>query len=75
MRYSPLILIALLAIVGGCEHDHIRITITPGPDGSFVRTIRLWKTDSEKPGAILAPRSALYDLSDSLVAHVRKPLS
>lgn len=50
-----------LLLVAACERDHVDITVEPRPDGSFLRTIHLWHTDSEKKGQILAPVAALVD--------------
>jgi len=48
--------IALLALAaGGCLRDHIEITIEPQPDGSFVRSLRMWRVDDAKPKDIKAP--------------------
>jgi hypothetical protein len=52
--------LVLLPLVG-CERDHIEIAIEPGPDGSFVRTIRLWHSDTEKKGQTLPATAALVE--------------
>jgi len=53
--------LALLLAAIGCEQDHVEVTVEPRADGSFVRTIHLWHTDTEKKGQILAPPTALVD--------------
>lgn len=45
----------------GCERDHVEVTVAPRPDGSFVRTIHLWHTDTKKKGQVLAPPAAMVD--------------
>lgn len=61
IRDGALLALALVLGVAGCERDHIEVTVEPRPDGSFVRTIRLWHTDTEKKGQVLAPPAALVD--------------
>ncbi|HUT36085.1 MAG TPA: hypothetical protein VNE39_21535 [Planctomycetota bacterium] len=61
MRQLLASLLVLVVAVLGCERDHVEVTAEPRPDGSFVRTIHLWHTDTEKKGQILAPPAALVD--------------
>jgi len=62
-RASRVLLAAALVLLPlvGCERDHIEIAIEPGPDGSFVRTIRLWHSDTEKKGQTLPATAALVE--------------
>jgi len=54
--FHSVILAAVVAMaLCGCETYHIAVTIEPRPDGSFTRTIRLWKTQSNKPDQVFAP--------------------
>ena len=56
-----LVVVALALILCGCERDHIEVTVAPRPDGSFTRTIRLWRTHSSRPGELLAPSAAVVE--------------
>jgi hypothetical protein len=50
-----------LLVLGACERDHVEITVEPRADGSFLRSLHLWHTDTEKKGQIFAPPAALVD--------------
>jgi hypothetical protein len=45
-------------VVAGCEKERVRIVVEPRPDGTFVRTIHLWKADKDK---ILPPDEERVD--------------
>jgi hypothetical protein len=51
-------LLALLLALAACEREHVKVTVEPKADGTFVRTVRLWREDSEKPGIVLPPSEA-----------------
>ena len=55
----PVLAAGLLLLAAGCIRKHIEVTVEPRPDGSFVRTLRLWNTDDEKGDAVLAPEAGL----------------
>ncbi|MBM4040243.1 MAG: hypothetical protein FJ290_17190 [Planctomycetes bacterium] len=60
--HPRLALVLLLSMaLGACERDHVEITVEPRADGSFLRSLHLWHTDSQKKGQILAPPTALVD--------------
>ena len=57
-RPVALVALAFALVLCGCEREHIEVTVAPRPDGSVTRTVRLWRTDSNKPGTILPPSPA-----------------
>jgi hypothetical protein len=71
MRRSLCHLAVVAAALCGCEQDHVEVTVEPKPDGSFVRTLRMWRTDSQKKGEILAPSAPL---AEPAKAHYAKRL-
>ncbi|MHC4469732.1 MAG: hypothetical protein ACYTDY_03280 [Planctomycetota bacterium] len=54
-RTGVLLPLALLLFLAGCEKEHTKVVVEPRADGTFVRTISLWKTDTDKPGKTLPP--------------------
>ena len=57
-RLIPFAAVAVLAACG-CIREHIEVTILPRPDGTFVRHVRLWKSDTDKKDEVLAPSAEL----------------
>jgi hypothetical protein len=51
--------LGLLLLSVGCIRKHVEVKIEPRPDGSFLRTLRMWNTDTEKEGEILPPDKAM----------------
>ena len=45
----------VLLLACGCVREFVQVKVEPRPDGSFVRTVRLWKVDDEKDKGILPP--------------------
>jgi len=61
-RNALAIALAVAALLlPGCEQDHAEIIIQPRPDGSFLREIHLWHTDSQKAGKVLPPPAKLVE--------------
>ncbi len=58
MRGRMLGLVCLSLAVAACERERVKVTIEPRADGSFTRTVRLWREDTEKPGVVLPPTDA-----------------
>ena len=49
-RVGPIAAAAVLALCG-CIRDRVEVTVEPRPDGSFVRTLGLWRFDINlRPG-------------------------
>ena len=57
-------LCALAAIFAGCDRDHIEVTVEPRADGSFQRTVRIWRTGGKNGTASRPP-------SQELVQHAK----
>ena len=53
-RVGPIAAVAVLALCG-CIRDRVEVTVEPRPDGSFVRTLGLWRFDDGEKDKIQAP--------------------
>jgi hypothetical protein len=72
-RLSRTFTVAALALaLGACERDHIEITIEPQADGSFVRTLRLWRVDENAHNGIKAPSKEFVEAAKP---HYMDPLA
>jgi len=71
-RLSRVLAIATVALTAGaCVRDRVEITIEPKPDGSFVRSLRLWRADDGKPKEIKAPSDKFVKVAKP---HYMEPL-
>jgi len=47
-KWLSCLAVGLAVALCGCEHDEIKITVEPRPDGSFHRTARFYRIDGDK---------------------------
>jgi hypothetical protein len=61
MRNAICILPVLLLLLPACEEDHVHVRIQPKADGTFVRTVTMWRVDPAKPDERKTPSEPLVE--------------